>query len=166
MEQNKNNDMLLEVKDLRTYFHMPNGVVIKAVEGVNFTLKKGKVLGIGEAKGVDSFGGDELHAGDDDNTGRLAGNDRGTAVGAGIVVGDADHAQTTLRCGFHDCRRGHIIGSGGGKAGMDMKIVKHWDTSMGKRENLQRAESHKHIILHKVQKVNQFFNTDLLGLTK
>ena len=41
MEQNKNNEMLLEVKDLRTYFHMPNGTVIKAVEGVNFTLKKG-----------------------------------------------------------------------------------------------------------------------------
>ena len=44
MEQNKNNDMLLEVKDLRTYFHMPNGAVIKAVEGVNFTLKKPKVF--------------------------------------------------------------------------------------------------------------------------
>jgi oligopeptide/dipeptide ABC transporter ATP-binding protein len=58
MEQNKNNDMLLEVKDLRTYFHMPNGTVIKAVEGVNFTLKKGKVLGIigesGSGKSVTS----------------------------------------------------------------------------------------------------------------
>ena len=50
--------MLLEVKDLRTYFHMPNGTVIKAVEGVNFTLKKGKVLGIigesGSGKSVTS----------------------------------------------------------------------------------------------------------------
>ena len=58
MEQNKNNEMLLEVKDLRTYFHMPNGTVIKAVEGVNFTLKKGKVLGIigesGSGKSVTS----------------------------------------------------------------------------------------------------------------
>lgn len=58
MEQNKNNEMLLEVKDLRTYFHMPNGVTIKAVEGVNFTLKKGKVLGIigesGSGKSVTS----------------------------------------------------------------------------------------------------------------
>lgn len=58
MEQNKNNDMLLEVKDLRTYFHMPNGTVIKAVEGVNFALKKGKVLGIigesGSGKSVTS----------------------------------------------------------------------------------------------------------------
>ncbi len=56
--ENKNNDMLLEVKDLRTYFHMPNGTVIKAVEGVNFTLKKGKVLGIigesGSGKSVTS----------------------------------------------------------------------------------------------------------------
>ena len=40
-------EMLLEVRDLHTYFHMPGGgTVIKAVEGVNFTLKKGKVLGI------------------------------------------------------------------------------------------------------------------------
>ena len=58
MEQNKNNDMLLEVKDLRTYFHLPNGITIKAVEGVNFTLKKGKVLGIigesGSGKSVTS----------------------------------------------------------------------------------------------------------------
>jgi len=57
MEQKKN-DMLLEVKDLRTYFHMPGGTVIKAVEGVNFTLKKGKVLGIigesGSGKSVTS----------------------------------------------------------------------------------------------------------------
>lgn len=57
MEQ-KNNDILLEVKDLRTYFHMPDGVTIKAVEGVNFTLKKGKVLGIigesGSGKSVTS----------------------------------------------------------------------------------------------------------------
>lgn len=59
MEQNvNNNEMLLEVKDLRTYFHMPDGIVIKAVEGVNFTLKKGKVLGIigesGSGKSVTS----------------------------------------------------------------------------------------------------------------
>ena len=51
-------EMLLEVRDLRTYFHMPGGTVIKAVEGVNFTLKKGKVLGIigesGSGKSVTS----------------------------------------------------------------------------------------------------------------
>ena len=53
----KNYENLLEVKDLRTYFHLPEGVV-KAVEGVNFTLKKGKVLGIigesGSGKSVTS----------------------------------------------------------------------------------------------------------------
>lgn len=57
MEQT-NHDILLEVKDLRTHFHMPDGVTIKAVEGVNFTLKKGKVLGIigesGSGKSVTS----------------------------------------------------------------------------------------------------------------
>ena len=51
-------EMLLEVRDLHTYFHMPGGTVIKAVEGVNFTLKKGKVLGIigesGSGKSVTS----------------------------------------------------------------------------------------------------------------
>ncbi len=51
-------DLLLEVKDLRTYFHMPNGITIKAVEGVNFTLRKGRVLGIigesGSGKSVTS----------------------------------------------------------------------------------------------------------------
>ena len=52
------NNNILEVKDLRTYFHMPNGIIIKAVEGVNFTLGKGRVLGIigesGSGKSVTS----------------------------------------------------------------------------------------------------------------
>lgn len=37
---------ILKVKDLRTYFKMGGDKVVKAVEGVNFSLKKGKVLGI------------------------------------------------------------------------------------------------------------------------
>lgn len=36
---------LLEVKDLRTYFYQDSGV-LKAVDGVNFNIKKGKTLGI------------------------------------------------------------------------------------------------------------------------
>jgi oligopeptide/dipeptide ABC transporter ATP-binding protein len=36
---------LLEVNDLRTHFHSDDGVV-KAVDGVSFTLNKGKILGI------------------------------------------------------------------------------------------------------------------------
>ena len=36
---------LLEVDDLRTYFHTPAGVV-KAVQGVSFALKQGETLGI------------------------------------------------------------------------------------------------------------------------
>ncbi|HHV93982.1 MAG TPA: ABC transporter ATP-binding protein [Firmicutes bacterium] len=39
------NEVLLEVKDLRTQFFTEQGVV-KAVDGVSFTIKKGKVLGI------------------------------------------------------------------------------------------------------------------------
>lgn len=38
-------DNLLEVKDLKTYFHTFKGVV-KAVDGVSFTLKKGEILGV------------------------------------------------------------------------------------------------------------------------
>lgn len=51
-------DVLLEVKDIRTYFHMGKNKIIKAVDGVNFALKKGKVLGIigesGSGKSVTS----------------------------------------------------------------------------------------------------------------
>jgi peptide/nickel transport system ATP-binding protein len=36
---------LLEVKDLRTYFHTDDGVV-KAVDGLDFTVEKGQTLGI------------------------------------------------------------------------------------------------------------------------
>ncbi len=38
-------DVLLEVRDLRTYFHVMDGTV-KAVDGVNFSLKRGETLGI------------------------------------------------------------------------------------------------------------------------
>ena len=37
--------LLLEVEDLRTYFRTPRGKV-KAVDGVSFTLDRGKALGI------------------------------------------------------------------------------------------------------------------------
>lgn len=38
-------DRLLEVKDLKTYFYTDKGVV-KAVDGVDFSLYKGKILGV------------------------------------------------------------------------------------------------------------------------
>ncbi|MGE5678378.1 MAG: ABC transporter ATP-binding protein [Pseudomonadota bacterium] len=51
-------EVLLEVKDLKTYFHMPSGKVVKAVDGVSFSLKRGSVLGIigesGSGKSVTS----------------------------------------------------------------------------------------------------------------
>ena len=40
-----NDDVVLEVKDLRTHFLLKTGVV-KAANGVNFKLRRGKVLGI------------------------------------------------------------------------------------------------------------------------
>ena len=42
----KDTDVILEVKDLKTYFKTGPHKVVKAVEGVNFSLRKGKVLGI------------------------------------------------------------------------------------------------------------------------
>ena len=38
-------DVILQVKDLRTYFHVDEGIV-KAVDGVSFDLHKGETLGI------------------------------------------------------------------------------------------------------------------------
>lgn len=51
-------EVLLEVKGIRTYFHIGKDRVIKAVDGVDFTLRKGRVLGIigesGSGKSVTS----------------------------------------------------------------------------------------------------------------
>ncbi|QEN06195.1 ABC transporter ATP-binding protein [Thiospirochaeta perfilievii] len=53
-----NNDVILEVKNLHTYFNTDAGVV-KAVNGVNYNLNKGEVLGIvgesGSGKSVTSL---------------------------------------------------------------------------------------------------------------
>ena len=54
----KLNETILEVKDLKTYFYTEDGVV-KAVDGVDFSVKEGEVLGlVGESgcgKSVSSF---------------------------------------------------------------------------------------------------------------
>ena len=43
VNQNQNN--LLEVRNLKTYFYTEDGVV-KAVDGVDFVVKPGEVLGL------------------------------------------------------------------------------------------------------------------------
>ncbi len=43
-------EVLLEVKDLKTYFYTTKGIV-KAVDGVSFTLRKGEVLGLAGESG-------------------------------------------------------------------------------------------------------------------
>lgn len=57
-EQINEKDVLLEVKDLKTHFFLPSGQIVKAVDGVTFSLEKGKVLGIigesGSGKSVTS----------------------------------------------------------------------------------------------------------------
>ena len=45
MPQNDTNGDLLKVRDLRVYFETDDGTV-KAVDGVNFDLKRGETLGI------------------------------------------------------------------------------------------------------------------------
>src|SRR6185295_19981407 len=44
-QMSTNNGNVLEVKDLRTYFHTEDGTV-KAVDGITFNLKRGETLGI------------------------------------------------------------------------------------------------------------------------
>lgn len=43
--ENNGAGVLLELKDLRTYFHLAEGVV-RAVDGVNLTIKRGRTLGV------------------------------------------------------------------------------------------------------------------------
>ncbi|HEY65437.1 MAG TPA: ABC transporter ATP-binding protein, partial [Caldilineae bacterium] len=38
-------DLLLEVKDLKTYFFLDEGTV-RAVDGVTFTIRRGQTLGV------------------------------------------------------------------------------------------------------------------------
>jgi oligopeptide/dipeptide ABC transporter ATP-binding protein len=58
LESTESNGNLLEVKNLKTYFYTEDGVV-KAVDGVDFAVKRGEVLGlVGESgcgKSVTSF---------------------------------------------------------------------------------------------------------------
>ncbi|MEA2025552.1 MAG: ABC transporter ATP-binding protein [Chloroflexota bacterium] len=45
IEPKPDSDLLLDVKDLKTYFHVMDGTV-KAVDGVNFSIPRGKTLGV------------------------------------------------------------------------------------------------------------------------
>ena len=43
--QAQQDDLLLDIRDLRTYFHVMDGTV-KAVDGVSFSIPRGKTLGV------------------------------------------------------------------------------------------------------------------------
>jgi len=45
-EKNFENEIILEVKDLKKYFNISKGKVLKAVDSVSFHIKKGETLGI------------------------------------------------------------------------------------------------------------------------
>ena len=49
--QNGKNDVVLSVRDLRTYFYTRWGVT-KAVDGVSFDLRRGETLGLWASRGV------------------------------------------------------------------------------------------------------------------
>ena len=48
-------DLLLDIQDLRTHFHVMDGVV-KAVDGVSFSLRKGRTLGVVGESGCQGVG--------------------------------------------------------------------------------------------------------------
>src|SRR5215208_5245716 len=58
MTQNEQENVLVEIKDLRTYFHLAEGTV-RAVDGVDLTIERGKTLGIvgesGCGKSISAF---------------------------------------------------------------------------------------------------------------
>ena len=45
LERPRDPNVLLDVRDLRTYFHVMDGTV-KAVDGVSYSIKRGQTLGI------------------------------------------------------------------------------------------------------------------------
>ena len=45
MAETRKNDVLLEVKDLKVHFQMNEGL-LKAVDGVDLTVREGRTLGI------------------------------------------------------------------------------------------------------------------------
>src|SRR6184192_1737600 len=77
-----NNGNILEVKDLRTYFETEDGTV-KAVDGINFNLKRGETLGIvgesGSGKSVTNL-----------SIIRLIPNPPGKIMGGEILFGGQD----------------------------------------------------------------------------
>ena len=44
-DNNVNSNILVEIKDLHTYFHLAEGTVL-AVDGVDLTIKRNETIGI------------------------------------------------------------------------------------------------------------------------
>ena len=91
---------MLDVRDLRIHFPTDDGLV-KAVDGVSFTLDRGRTLGIvgesGSGKSVTSMGIMGLHHG---TSAKISGDDLAGRRGAGRRVarhGCASYAATRWR---------------------------------------------------------------------
>ena len=112
-------EVLLKVKGIRTYFHIGKDRVIKAVDGVDFTLRKGRVLGIiGESgtaeKAVRAWGQAESErksAGGGGTVG-VAGGASGRAGSGHGRAGDTDRKNQSDQQQHRQRRQNHNGASG------------------------------------------------------
>ncbi len=93
---------------------------------VDIPVKRHRVFqGREQADHMHLLGGRKLHPGDYNQTGPFGGLHQRGAVAAGVVVGQRDHLQFLEQRHVQDVVHCHIGIPAGGKAGMDMQVIKY-----------------------------------------